>query len=182
MRAFCNKLCSVCVCVCVHPCFLVYTLHFQLYGFVSFYTQLRLILFIYWSLPLLVNKLLISSRSDYDHARNRDCDHETRLNLLHYATMLLLVKMYSLKLHNISCMVSLVLECNRHTKYLYIKSNLILQLPLLVIMETNIIIEPNIIIQPNIIVELNIIIKPDIIIKPYVVIKPNISYETKHHS
>jgi hypothetical protein len=54
----CNTFCSVCV--CVHLCSLVYSLLLQLYGFVSFYTQLRLILLIYWSSPLCFNKLLIS--------------------------------------------------------------------------------------------------------------------------
>jgi hypothetical protein len=37
----------------------VYSLLLQLYGFVSFYTQLCSILFIYWSSPLLVERLLI---------------------------------------------------------------------------------------------------------------------------
>ncbi len=37
---------------------LVYSLLIQLYSFVSLYTQLLLILFIYWSSPLLFNKLL----------------------------------------------------------------------------------------------------------------------------
>ncbi len=57
MRVFCNNFCSVCV--CARLCSRVYSLLFQLYGCVSFYTQLRLILFIYWSSPLLFNKLLI---------------------------------------------------------------------------------------------------------------------------
>ncbi len=56
---FCNNFCSVCS--CFHLCSLVYSLFFQLYGFVSFYAQLRLILFIYWSLHLLFDKLLIVS-------------------------------------------------------------------------------------------------------------------------
>jgi hypothetical protein len=38
---------------------LLYSLLIQLYGFVSFYTQLLLKLFIYWSSPLLLDKLLI---------------------------------------------------------------------------------------------------------------------------
>jgi hypothetical protein len=56
MRVFCNDFCSVCV--SVHLCFFVYSLLFQLYDFVPS-TQLRLILFIYWSSPLLFNKILI---------------------------------------------------------------------------------------------------------------------------
>ncbi len=65
---FCKNFCSVCV--CVHLCSLsrcilshvslMDSLLLQLYGFVSFYTQLRLILFFYWPSPLLFNKLLIT--------------------------------------------------------------------------------------------------------------------------
>jgi hypothetical protein len=74
MRVLCNNF-SVLFCFClstdmlfVHvytfPRLLVYPLLIQLYGFVSLCTQLLLILqgFIYWSSPLLFNKLLISSR------------------------------------------------------------------------------------------------------------------------
>ena len=88
MRVFCNNFCSVCV--CVHLCSLskcilshvslVYSLLLQLYGFVSFYTQLRLILFTGHRL-LRFNKLLIIieiplnlkiNYSDRDHDYDRD--------------------------------------------------------------------------------------------------------------
>jgi hypothetical protein len=54
----------------------VYSLLLQLYGFVSFDTQLRLILFIYWPSPLLFNKLLIVVDRDRDRDRDRDCDRD----------------------------------------------------------------------------------------------------------
>ena len=57
MRVFCNSFCSVCFCVnlcslsmCIFShVSLVYSLLIQLYGFVSFYTQLLLILFTYFA-------------------------------------------------------------------------------------------------------------------------------------
>jgi hypothetical protein len=68
MRVLCNNFCSVCVCVqlCslskyIHShVSLVYALLSQLYGLVSLCTQLLLMLFIYWSLPLLFDKPLIT--------------------------------------------------------------------------------------------------------------------------
>jgi hypothetical protein len=64
----CNSFCSIFV--SVHLCSLVHSLLFQLYEFVSFYTQLRLILFIYWSSPLLFDKILISHMISVTHACN----------------------------------------------------------------------------------------------------------------
>jgi hypothetical protein len=56
----CSVTTSVLFCVSVHLCSLVYFLLFQLYDFVSFYTQLRLIVFIYWSSPLISLCMMIS--------------------------------------------------------------------------------------------------------------------------
>jgi hypothetical protein len=63
MRVFCNCLwlCSPMLFVHVYtlPCLLMYSLLIQLYGFVSFYTQLLFNFFISLSSPLLFSKLLI---------------------------------------------------------------------------------------------------------------------------
>jgi hypothetical protein len=49
----------------------------EVHGFVSFYKQLRLILFTYWSSPLLSNKIFIISDSDlaFDHGHSHGHGH-----------------------------------------------------------------------------------------------------------
>ncbi len=78
MRVFWNNFCSVCV--SVHLCSLVHFLLFQLYYFVSFYTQLRLILFIYWqwSSPLLFDKMLIITQTTISNRNSNRCRDRDR--------------------------------------------------------------------------------------------------------